>query len=67
MCFFSFPFVTSQQESEIVMLSSCVRLVTMIDHKDQNSRTLAGRAAYRQEILHVYLAAGVELSVLLGP
>ena len=42
-----------QQKSGICMLSFWVRLVTRMDPSDKISRTVAGRAAYRHEILHV--------------
>ena len=38
-----------------------------MDPRDQTSRTLAGKAAYKQDMLQVYFAAGTEFSVLFGP
>ena len=38
-----------------------------MDPSDKTSRTCAGKAAYRHEILQVYLPTGFEFLVLLGP
>lgn len=56
---------TLQQNGKIEMCNSRERYVTNMDQRDRTSRILAGMAAYRHDILHVY-SMGEEISVRLN-
>ena len=57
---------TLQQKDGIVTVNSCVREETRIEPRDKISRAIAGKAADRHDLLHVY-AAGVQFSVFVAP
>ena len=57
---------TSQQNGGIVMAKSWVLGYTRIEPKDKISRTKEGKAAYRHNVLHVYVT-GVRFPVSLSP
>ena len=44
---------TLQQKGSMVMFNSRLRDVIRIEPRDNNSTTLAGKAAYRHDMLHV--------------
>ena len=57
---------TSQQNGGIVTAKTWVLVYTRIEPKDKISRTKEGKAAYRHNVLHVYVT-GQQFPVSLSP
>jgi len=54
---------TLQQNGAIVIFKFRCRDVTRMEPRDSNSRALAGKAADRHDMLHVYGQAGEDFPV----